>query len=132
VNEKIEGFYDVCQVQGLTGTQGVCIPRSNVPRLVLRHDVLDAVRDETFHIWAIDTIDEGIELLSGIPAGGIDQEGTFHHLVDRRLQEMLESLQEQPVSEAAPRVHVVPGAAPQPSPPRLPGNGDGRRKSSRE
>ena len=90
INEKIEGFFDVCRLKGLTGTQGVCIPRGNVPNLVLRHDVIQAVSLGQFHIWAVDTIDEGIELLSGMPAGDLDVEGTFHHRLDQRLQEILD------------------------------------------
>ncbi|HEY8506046.1 MAG TPA: ATP-binding protein [Gemmataceae bacterium] len=121
VNEKIEGFYDVCRVKGLTGTQGVLIPRSNVRHLVLRRDVIDAVREGRFHVWAIDTIDEGIELLTGLPAGDVDQEGTFHYLLDQRFQEILSALQELPTPAAAPRVRLGPGAPPKPSPPPLPG-----------
>jgi predicted ATP-dependent protease len=121
VNEKVEGFFDVCRAEGLTGTQGVCIPRSNVRHLVLRHDVIDAVREGKFHVWAVDTIDEGIELLTGIPAGDADQEGTFHGLLDQRLQEILGVLQEQPTPALAPRVRLAPGVSPKPSPPPLPG-----------
>jgi lon-related putative ATP-dependent protease len=121
VNEKIEGFFDVCKLRGLSGTQGVCIPRSNVRHLVLRPDVIDAVRESRFHVWAIDTIDEGIELLTGLPAGDLDQEGTFHYLLDQRLQEILGVLQEQPTPALAPGVRLAPGVAPKPSPPPLPG-----------
>lgn len=121
VNEKVEGFFDVCRIKGLTGTQGVCIPRSNVRHLVLRRDVIDAVGERHFHVWAIDTIDEGIELLTGLPAGDVDQEGTFHYLLDQRLQEILGVLQEQPTPAVTPRVRLAPGATPKPSPPPLPG-----------
>ncbi len=112
---------DVCQTKGLTGTQGVCIPRSNIRHLVLRRDVIDAVRESRFHVWAIETIDEGIELLTGLPVGDVDQEGTFHYLLDQRLQEILGVLQEQPTPALAPRVRLAPGVAPKPSPPPLPG-----------
>jgi predicted ATP-dependent protease len=122
VNEKIEGFFDICRAKGLTGTQGVCIPRSNVRHLVLRHDVVDAVREGKFHVWAVEAIDEGIELLTGTPAGDLDQEGTFHHRLDQRLREILGVLQEQVAAVAAPRVHVAPATAPKPSPPPLPGD----------
>jgi ATP-dependent Lon protease len=122
VNEKVEGFFDVCRARGLTGTQGVCIPRSNVRHLVLRYDVLDAIREGKFHVWAVDTIDEGIELLTGTPPGDVDQEGTFHRLLDQRLQEILGALEEQPAAEVTPRVHLGPAAAPKPSPPPLPGD----------
>jgi predicted ATP-dependent protease len=123
VNEKIEGFFDVCKLKGLTGTQGVCIPRANVRHLVLRHDVIEAVREGTFHVWAIDTIDEGIELLTATPAGDLDQEGTFHHRLAQQLQQMLSALQEQPLSAAASRVRLAPAAVPKPALPPLPGEG---------
>lgn len=123
INDKIEGFYDTCRLKGLTGTQGVCIPRGNASHLVLRHDVIDAVSQGKFHIWAIDTIDEGIELLMGMPAGDIDIEGTFHHRLDQRQQEILSLLEEEPVGTTTrPRV-TVPTGPPQPAPPPLPGEG---------
>ncbi len=125
-NEKIEGFFDVCQAVGLTGTQGVCIPRSNVGHLVLRHDVIEAVRVGRFHVWAIDAIDEGIELLTGRPSGDVDQEDTFHYLLDQRLQEILGLLKEQPLPGQSARVHLGPSATPKPAPPPLPGERDGR------
>ncbi|MBI2836547.1 MAG: AAA family ATPase [Chloroflexi bacterium] len=93
VNEKIEGFFKVCQVKGLTGEQGVLIPHLNLRNLMLREDVVDAVRQGKFHIWAARTIDEGIEILTGIPAGerqsdGTYPEGTINQLVDKELREM--------------------------------------------
>ena len=123
-NEKIEGFYDVCRLQGLTGAQGVCIPRANVPHLVLRPDVIQAVAEGRFHIWAVDTIDEGIELLTGLPAGDLDQEGTFHHQLDHRMQEILSLLEEQPQPGVVPRARLAQAKTPQPSPPPLPGEGN--------
>ncbi len=78
-------------------------PRSNVRHLVLRHDVIDAVREGRVHIWALDTSDEAIELLNRIPAGDVDREGTFHWLRNQRLQVILDALQEQPVPALAPR-----------------------------
>lgn len=77
VNEKIEGFFDVCQQKGFTGTQGVLIPRANVGDLMLREDVVAAVRQGRFHIYAIETIDEGIELLTGVPAGRPGRNGEY-------------------------------------------------------
>jgi len=77
VNEKIEGFFEVCKYNGLTGTQGVIIPRTNVCNLMLREDVVEAVENGEFHIYAIDTVDDGIELLTGIPAGTPDKRGRF-------------------------------------------------------
>ena len=69
VNQKIEGHYDVCRLKGLTGAQGVMIPRANLRNLMLRPDVVDAVKAGKFHIYAVGTIDEGIEVLTGVPAG---------------------------------------------------------------
>lgn len=91
VNQKIEGFFDVCNARGLTGKQGVLIPEQNVKDLMLRHDVVQAVRDGMFHIYAITTIDQGIEILSGKPAGtraasGKFTPGSVHARVDAVLQ----------------------------------------------
>ena len=77
VNEKIEGFFDTCKVRGLTGEQGVLIPASNVKHLMLRQDVIQAVKDGQFHIYPVETIDEGIEILSGVSAGKPDDEGKY-------------------------------------------------------
>jgi len=77
VNEKIEGFFDVCRAQGLTGQQGVLIPASNVKHLMLRHDVVDAVAAGQFHVFPVETVDQGIERLTGIPAGERDDQGEF-------------------------------------------------------
>ncbi len=77
VNEKIEGFFDLCQARGLTGDQGVLIPAANVKNLMLRGDVVEAARDGRFHVYPIAHIDQGIERLTGIPAGARDQNGMF-------------------------------------------------------
>ena len=77
VNEKIEGFFDVCSHKGLTGDQGVIIPRANVTNLMLREDVINAVNDGKFHIYAIDNVDDGIEILTGIKAGKPNKQGVF-------------------------------------------------------
>ncbi|MCB8945081.1 MAG: AAA family ATPase [Ardenticatenaceae bacterium] len=77
VNEKIEGFFDLCQARGLTGAQGVLIPAANVKNLMLRQDVVTAVAHNQFHIYPITTIDEGIELLTGIPAGDLNDNGEY-------------------------------------------------------
>lgn len=95
VNEKIEGFFDICNARGLTGEQGVLIPASNVKNLMLRQDVVEAVRDGKFHIYPVTTIDEGIELLTGVPAGERDEEGEFpddtmNGYVEARLSELTE------------------------------------------
>jgi lon-related putative ATP-dependent protease len=93
VNEKIEGFFDICQARGLTGDQGVIIPETNIPNLMLREDVVQAVAEGRFHVWPVITIDEGIELLTGLPAGKQDDdgeypEGTVHYAVKKRLREL--------------------------------------------
>ena len=93
VNEKIEGFFDTCNARGLTGEQGVLIPEANVSHLMLRRDVIDAVEKGQFHIYAVQTIDEGIELLTGMEAGEADDQGYFpentvNGIVYKRLAEM--------------------------------------------
>jgi lon-related putative ATP-dependent protease len=93
VNEKIEGFFDACQANGLTGGQGVLIPTANVENLMLRRDVIEAASREEFHIYPVNTVDQGIELLTGIPAGQRDEEGEFpeetvNRLVEARLVEL--------------------------------------------
>ncbi len=98
-NEKIEGFFNVCKARGLTGEQGVMIPAANVSNLMLADEVVTAVSDNTFHIYAISTIDEGIELLTGIPAGvrqddGSYPAGTVHHAVQKKLLYLAEELKE--------------------------------------
>ncbi len=95
VNRKIEGFYSVCKEVGLTGTQGVVIPESNVDNLMLDQEVLDAVRAGQFHIFSVQTVDEGIELFTGTPAGDLDEngeypEGSVNRLVHDRLLTMAE------------------------------------------
>ena len=99
VNFKIEGFFAVCKSQGLTGRQGVMIPRANERHLMLNDEVVEAVKGGQFHIWSVETIEEGIEILTGMPAGQRGKGGEFpkkslFHLVDRRLAEMAEQLQE--------------------------------------
>jgi predicted ATP-dependent protease len=77
VNEKIEGFFDVCATRGLTGEQGVLIPASNVKHLMLRDDVVAAVGAGRFRVFAVETIDRGIEILTGVAAGEVDAEGAY-------------------------------------------------------
>jgi lon-related putative ATP-dependent protease len=77
VNEKIEGFFDICQMKGLTGTQGVIIPASNVRHLMLRQDVIDAVAAGSFHVWKVTTIEEVIALLTDMPAGVLQPDGSY-------------------------------------------------------
>ncbi|HEX7077711.1 MAG TPA: ATP-binding protein [Candidatus Eisenbacteria bacterium] len=77
VNEKIEGYFDVCVARGLTGRQGVLIPRSNTPHLMLREDVVRAAADGRFHVWTMETVDDGIEHLTGLPAGSRGPDGAY-------------------------------------------------------
>jgi lon-related putative ATP-dependent protease len=99
VTKKIEGFFDVCKARGLTGEQGVIIPKGNVKDLMLKKEVVGAVEKGTFHIYAIETMDEGIEILAGVKAGRRDKKGsypknTLNHLVMERLRVMGESVKE--------------------------------------
>ena len=96
VNEKIEGFYAVCKAKGLTGEQGVMIPASNVSNLMLKQEILEAVQADKFHIWSVDSIAEGIEVLTGLPAG-VQEDGSFapgsvYSRADQRLANMAEEL----------------------------------------
>lgn len=97
VNEKIEGFFQVCKSRGLTGRQGVIIPHQNVRNLMLKDEVREAVAAGLFHIYAVRTINEGIGILTGVPAGeplpdGTFPEGTVNYLVQKRLDEMAEAM----------------------------------------
>ena len=90
VNQKIEGFFQVCKQKGFNGQQGCIIPRKNLSQLMLDDEVVEAVQDGKFNIWAIQYIDEGIEILSGLPAGQRESNGKFtpgsvHDLVDEKL-----------------------------------------------
>lgn len=94
VNEKIEGFFDICRMRGLTGTQGVLIPQTNVVNLMLRQDIVEACKSGMFHIYPVSTIDEGIEILTGLPAGERDAAGnypenTINGKVQKRLNQFL-------------------------------------------
>jgi predicted ATP-dependent protease len=93
VNEKIEGFYDICQRKGLTGTQGVLIPVANQQHLMLRQDVAQAVHDGQFFIYPVATVDEALSLLTGLKAGERDDndcfpKGSANHLIEHRLEQM--------------------------------------------
>lgn len=95
VNEKIEGFFDLCKARGLTGKQGVLIPVANVKHLMLREDVVQAVQDGRFAIYPIEHIDQGIELLSGIEAGELDESGSYpENSVNGRIEAHLAHLAE--------------------------------------
>ena len=110
VNRKIEGFYETCKAKGLTGDQGVMIPASNVRHLMLKPELIEAVREDKFNIWAVHTVDEGIEILTGIPAGkmgpdGKYPEGTIHYLVNKRLQQFADTARQYAIPQ-------TPGVSP--------------------
>jgi lon-related putative ATP-dependent protease len=99
VNYKIEGFFEVCKLFGLTGEQGVMIPESNVQNLMLKDEVLEAIKGGRFHVWSVGTIDEGMEHLTGVKAGARRKDGTFepgsiNDLVQKRLDKMAESVKD--------------------------------------
>ncbi|MDH5689387.1 MAG: ATP-dependent protease, partial [Candidatus Bathyarchaeota archaeon] len=101
VNEKIEGFFEVCRAQGFTGKQGVLFPQSNAQNLMLKEEVVEAVKEGEFHIYPVKSVDEGIEILTGVKAGerkpdGAFEDGTVNYGVDKRLREMAEKLREFP------------------------------------
>ena len=99
INEKIEGFFDVCRMKGLTGTQGVLMPESNVEDLMLREDVLEAVTQGKFHIWPVSRVEQGLEVLTGIAAGTKNGSGAFEGatlfgLMNEKLGEMAKTLKQ--------------------------------------
>jgi lon-related putative ATP-dependent protease len=101
VNEKIEGFYEVCKVKGLSGHQGVIIPESNVQNLMLKEEIVDSCKAGKFSVYPVKTIEEGIEILTEVRAGtrlpdGTFEEGTVNYMVDKRLREIAEKLREFP------------------------------------
>ncbi|MCU0519171.1 MAG: AAA family ATPase [Anaerolineae bacterium] len=102
VNEKIEGFFDICRARGLTGDQGVLIPASNVINLMLRQDVVEAVAAERFHIYAVGHVDQGIEILTGLPAGEPDAEGAYAEgTINQKVQARLKTLAGEPRADKA-------------------------------
>jgi len=134
VNEKIEGFFDVCQAVGLTGDQGVLVPAANVKHLMLRADVVEAAEKGLFHVWPVETVDEAVELLTGLPAGekgpnGRYPEGTVNRRVDDRLAAFAEKARSfgraaQATNGAkaadAPKPPEAPPGPPPPAPPAPP------------
>ena len=135
VNEKVEGFYDVCVSRGLTGKQGVMIPALNAHELMLRKDIVDAVKRKRFHIWAIRTIDEGLEVLTGrkagrwLPGKGFEPD-SVHDLVDRGLRHFHDRLHdsEDGRAEPAPEIHKHIHKPAADKPPRKPPKPPRRRR----
>ena len=110
INQKIEGFYDVCRLKGITGNQGVLMPKSNLRNLMLRSDVVQAVREQKFHIYAVSGIDEGIEVLTGIPAGERDSEGHYPEgSINGRVEKKLRQFSEQLKQAGVNANHTHPG-----------------------
>lgn len=108
VNEKIEGFFDICRLRGLTGTQGVLIPKTNVVNLMLRQDIVEACKEGKFHIYPVSTIDEGIEILTGLPAGERDANGIYpENSINGKVQQRLNLFLERNL-EYRRQMHVPP------------------------
>ncbi|MGE5693283.1 MAG: Lon protease family protein, partial [Candidatus Zixiibacteriota bacterium] len=135
VNEKIEGHFELCKAKGLNGNQGAMIPVSNVENLMLKEEVLQAVKAKKFYIWGVKTIEEGIEILTGMPAGqrgkeGKYPEGTVNFLVEKRLKEFGEYLKEAPPpkedEEKKPTAKEAKKEPPKPG--KSPAGARGRRK----
>jgi lon-related putative ATP-dependent protease len=104
VNQKIEGFYDLCRMRGLDGSHGVIIPKRNAKHLVLKQEVVDAVRDGKFSVYTIDRMEEGLEILTGLSAGELKEDGTYpdgtiNYLVMKRLTEIGEALEKKKEQE---------------------------------
>jgi len=104
VNEKIEGYFDICNERGLTGEQGVLIPQANEKNLMLRKDVREAVDDDKFHIYSVETVDEGMEILTGLDMGEPDEdgnyaEGTINYKVMTRLNQLADKRRDFMISE---------------------------------
>jgi predicted ATP-dependent protease len=98
VNEKIEGFYHLCKIRGLDGSHGVIIPQRNVKHLMLKQEVIDAVKEGIFSIYAISKVEEGLEFLTGMPAGELNEDGTYpegtvNYLIMKRFEEISKALE---------------------------------------
>jgi lon-related putative ATP-dependent protease len=110
VNEKIEGFYEVCKTRGLTGRQGVLIPTANVKNLMLKKDVVEAVQQNLFHVYPVSTISEGMEILTGMPAGAMDSHGIYPETtVYGRVQKKLKTFLKRSMTFSHP--HGAPHAS---------------------
>ncbi len=118
-NQKIEGFYTTCKLKGLTGDQGVVIPRQNIKNLMLKLEVVEAVRQGRFHIWGISHINEGIEILTGVPAGAPDKPKTIHGRAAERLRAFSDALRGAREERTTRIIEVPPGVG-EPRPPAPP------------
>jgi predicted ATP-dependent protease len=119
INEKVEGFFATCRAVGLTGGQGVLLPVQNIDGLVLRQEVIEAIRERRFHLYPVRTIDEGLEVLTGFKAGGVEDEGTIHYLAAKRLRGLAEGLRHFAATPAQ-QTPAAPGGAPASPPPSPP------------
>lgn len=123
---KIEGFFEICRQRGLNGRQGVMIPQANIHHLTLRPEVRQAVADGDFNVWAVSTIEEGIELLTGVPAGERGDDGAFppdtiYHRVEDRLDAYAEEVKQRPDRVANGHIpHLIMPSGPPPTPPGIP------------
>jgi len=114
VNQKIEGFFELCRMRGLDGSHGVIIPGRNVKHLLLKQEVVDAVQDGKFSIYTIDRMEEGLEILTGIPVGELQEDGTYpegtiNYLVMKRLTEIGEALEKKKETEENNVIAKTPG-----------------------
>ena len=108
INEKVEGFFTLCNIRGLDGDQGVIIPRRNIKNLMLKNDVVDAVKEGQFSIYPIDRVEEGLEILTGMPPGDLKEDGTYpevtiNYLIVKRLTEISEAMKEKKEEEKEKR-----------------------------
>jgi predicted ATP-dependent protease len=124
VNVKVEGFHDLCRVAGFNGSQGVIVPARNVKNLMLREDVVKSVAEDKFHVYQVSSVDEALELLTGVPSGergkdGSYPDGTVHNLIDKKLSEMAETMRHAGDRHETPQ--IVPARPETPAPPKPPG-----------
>jgi predicted ATP-dependent protease len=126
INVKVEGFHDLCRAAGFTGSQGVILPARNIKNLMLREDVVQSVADGKFHVYQVSSVDEALELLTGVPSGeraedGSYPEGAVHNLIDKKLTEMAETMRHAgDRHETTQIVPAKPETPPPPKPPELP------------
>ena len=130
INEKIEGFFEICAARGLSGDQGVLIPAANVCHLMLRQPVVDAVRDGRFHVWAVDTIDTAMELLTGLPAGEPDAKGeipagTVNYQIAIQLAELAQ-MRQSFINPRRRSRHKKKATQSKPAKPPVPADGTGK------